>query len=311
MTSRKIRTSHLTLILLAWACGAHADGDPFITLRVSRDFRTPPILEKRARCSGKSVMKLLQESATVGTAFGNGFVQSINGMAAGKGGDARRAWLYYVNGLAADVGAAQCIPECGDCIAWDLHPCNGAVTVPNLIGCFPQPFLGLRKRGAAPLLVLHDAHSSESARALARSLERQGAGKTRVQPISGSAIPGDAASIVVGRWDDLIGNATLRRLYEHREACGIFVEFDKDGLHILSLDRTGRKSLAGAGVILAARGSGAPPMPLWIVSGTDGEQTTNAAEILINEPGKIQGMASAVVSGGKIYPAPMMDAFNE
>lgn len=308
MAVRKILIYHLLFILLAWVCDAHADGGPHLTLRVSRDFRTPPIMEKRAQCSGQSVMKLLKECATVGTAFGGEFVQSIDGMAAGKGGDARRSWIYYVNGLISDVGAAQCVPECGDCVVWDLHACNGAAAVPSLIGCFPQPFLGFQKRGAAPLLVIHDGRSLEAARALARSLERRGVGKTRVQSISESALPGDAASIVIGRWDGIIGNATLKGIYEHREACGIFVEFHKDGLRILTPDRTQGKTLPRAGVILAARGGGAP---LWIVSGTDHEQTMQAVEILIHEAEKIRGMASAAVSGGKLYPAPMMDAVNE
>lgn len=304
---RKIPIYLLLIILFAWVCGARAGEEAYLTLRVSRDFHTPPIVEKRVRCSGRSVMKLLKECATVGTAFGGEFVQSINGMTAGKGSDARRAWLYYVNGLIADVGAAQCVPECGDYVVWDLHACNGAVTIPSLIGCFPQPFLSLQKPGAAPLLILHDSRSKEAARTLARALEKQGVGKTKVQSISRSAIPGDSASIIIGQWGDIIGNPTLKQIYEHRKACGIFVEFNEDGLHILSLDRTKRKSLPNAGVILATRRGGTPPLPLWIVSGTDHEQAMKAADILIHEPEKIRGMAAAAVSGGKIYPAPLMD----
>jgi hypothetical protein len=306
----KILTYHLALIVLAWAGGAYAEGESYLTLRVSRDFRTPPLMEKRVGCSGQSVMKLLKECATVGTAFGGGFVQSIDGIAAGKGSDARRAWLYYVNGLIADVGATQCVPKCGDYVVWDLHSCDGVGAVTSLIGCFPQPFLSFQKRGAAPLLILHDGRSKETARMLARSLEKRGIGKAKIQPVPESALP-SASSIIVGWWDDIIGNPTLKRIYEHRKACGIFVEFNKDGLHVLSLDRTRRKSLRQAGVILATRRGGTPPMPLWIVSGTDHEQTTKAAEILIREPEKIRGMASAAVSGGKLYPVPLMDAFNK
>ena len=302
---------HLLLIMLAWACGARADGEPHLTLHVSRDFHTPPLMEKRVSCSGQSVMKLLKECATVGTAFGGEFVQSIDGMAAGKGSDSRRSWIYYVNGLISDVGAAQRVPECGDCVVWDLHACDGSGAVPSLIGCYPEPFLSFQKRGTAPLFILHDNRSLETATALARSLERQGVGKTNVQLISENPLPGDAASIVIGSWDNIIGNATLKQIYEHREACGIFVEFNKEGLRILSLDRAPRKSLSRAGVILAAKVGVATPMPLMIVSGTDHEQTMKAAEILIHEPEKIRGMASAALSGGKLYPAPMMDAFNE
>lgn len=307
-THGKIPIYRLALILLAWACGAYAGGEPCLRLRVSRDFRTPPIMEKSARCSGQSVMKLLKESAAVETAFGGEFVQSIDGMTAGKGGDSRRSWIYYVNGLIAEVGAAQRVPECGDCVVWDLHTCDGPGLVTGLIGCFPQPFPSLQKRGGAPLLVLHDAGSRDAAIALARSLERQGVKKTSVQSIAKNPIPGGAASIVIGSWEGVIRNETLKQIYERRGAGGIFVEFNKGGLSILSQDCAPRKFLPHAGVILAARAGGAP---LWIVSGTDRERTMEAAGILIREPERIRGMASAAVSGGKIYPVPLMDAFNE
>jgi hypothetical protein len=286
-------------------CGARAGEEAQLTLRVSRDFRSPPLLKKRVRCSGQSVMKLLKECATVKTAFGGEFVQSINGITAGKGSNAQRAWLYYVNGMIADVGAAQYVPKCGDYLVWDLHACNGAVTVPSMIGCFPQPFQSLQKPGAAPLLILHNTRSKETALSLVRVLERQGVGTAKVQSISGSAIPGDSASIIIGQWGDIIGNPTLKQIYKHRKACGIFVEFNKDGLHVLSLDRTKRKPLPKAGVILSVKRGGTP---IWIISGTDHEQTAKAAEILIHEPRKIRGMAAAAVSGGKLYPVPLIDA---
>jgi hypothetical protein len=308
MTVQKIRISPLFLILLAWVFNTYAAGENHLTLRVSRDFHSPPLIEKRAKCANQSVMKLLKECATIGTAFGGEFVQSINGIAAGKGRDAQRAWLYYVNGMIADVGATQYVPKCGDYVVWDLHKCNGAVTVPSLIGCFPQPFASFRKPGATPLLILHDDPSKETACMLARSLEQRGCGKAKVQSISGSPLAGDVPCIIVGQWSNIIGNPTINQMYDHRKACGIFAEFDKDGLQVLSLDRSQRKSLPSAGVILATKRGCSPPLPLWIVSGTDHEQTTKAAEILIDEPEKIRGMASAAISGGRIYPVPLMDA---
>jgi hypothetical protein len=307
MAARKITWLLTALILLLCVCVVRAEGEAHVTLRVSRDFCNPPLLEKRASLSGQSVMKLLQGCATVETAYGGAFVQSINGLNAGKGRGTGRSWFYYVNGLIAGVGAAQYIPESGDCVLWDLHAYEGAGAVPALIGCFPQPFLSFRRSRTALPLILHDSRSREKARALARSLERQGVTEIRVQMISDGAIPDDAPSLIIGRWDEILRSSAVKRLYEHRETCGVFVEFDREGLHILALDRTPRACLPRAGVILAATGGRAAPMPLWLITGTDDERTSEAADILIHEPERIKGMVSAAVSGGRIYPAPTID----
>ena len=49
-----------------------------------------------------TVMRMLERNARVGTRYGGGFVQSIDGLAGGGGSD----WFYYVNGVQALKGAA-------------------------------------------------------------------------------------------------------------------------------------------------------------------------------------------------------------
>jgi len=307
MAANKMTRLLRVSILLLCVCVVRAEGEAHVTLRVSRDFRTPPLLEKGARLSGQSVMKLLQCCATVETTCGGAFVHSINGMTAGKSRGAGRSWFYYVNGLIAGVGATQYIPESGDCVWWDLHAYEGAGAVPALIGCFPQPFLSFRRPRTALPLILHDGRSREKARALALSLERQGVKEVRVQMISDGAIPDDAPSIIIGSWDEILRSSAVKQIYEHRDTCGVFVEFNSEGLRILALDRTPRTCLPRAGVILAARGGRAIPMPIWLITGTDHERTSEAADILIDEPERIKGMVSAAVSGGRLYPVPIID----
>ncbi|MCX6338880.1 MAG: DUF4430 domain-containing protein [Candidatus Aureabacteria bacterium] len=297
-----------TTILLGIATqGVYAAGEGYVTLRVGRDFRNPPLLEKRVSFSGQSVMKLLQCCATVETAFGGAFVQSINGLRAGKNRGAGRSWFYYVNGLIAGVGAAQYVPENGDCVSWDLHAYEGVGAIPALIGCFPHPFLSPQRSRAAFPLILHDSASREKACALARVLERQGVKGIRVQMISDGPIPDNTPSIIIGRWDEISRSSTVKRVYEHRDACGVFVEFNSEGLRILALDRTPRTCLPRAGAILAARGGRATAVPIWLITGTDHARTSEAADILIHEPGRIKGMVSAAISGGRLYPVPIID----
>src|ERR1700728_475086 len=51
----------------------------------------------------QTVMRMLERSFRVGTRYGGGFVQSIDGR---SGSSAHLDWFYYVNGIEAPQGAA-------------------------------------------------------------------------------------------------------------------------------------------------------------------------------------------------------------
>ncbi len=61
------------------------------------------------------------------TRFGGGFVQSIDGLAAGTNGGRRSDWFFYVNGIESPIGSAEYDPSGGDRIWWDYRDWSAAI----------------------------------------------------------------------------------------------------------------------------------------------------------------------------------------
>ena len=69
--------------------------------------------------AGQTAMQSLDRVTDLETASGGKFVTEIEGVAAND--DKKLAWLYYVNGEAAQKGATEIRLEPGDVEWWDLH----------------------------------------------------------------------------------------------------------------------------------------------------------------------------------------------
>ena len=79
--------------------------------------------------SGESLMQYMQEYFQVSTAYGGGFIVSINGIKSEWTGvpDSQRKpvdWFLYVNNVQAPVGAADIYPRASDMDVWDYHSWN-------------------------------------------------------------------------------------------------------------------------------------------------------------------------------------------
>ena len=86
---------------------------------VTRDCGDEILVELTEVPAGQTAMQSLDHVTKLETASGGKFVTEIEGVAAD---DAKKlAWLYYVNGEAAQVGATETKLEPRDVEWWDLH----------------------------------------------------------------------------------------------------------------------------------------------------------------------------------------------
>lgn len=284
-----------------------APGGGEVTIRVSRDFGNPPLVEKTVLWRESSVLDLLKEAATVETAFGGAFVERINGIPGKKDRSAGRAWHYYVNGMIAQVGAKAYRPAPGDVTVWDFHPWEGVSQVQALIGCYPRPFTGSTRDRSAPCRILFSDASHGKARELAASLMHHGALEVRVQPLSSAELSDGVPAVIIGPWDEIRRVPAVRTAVAHADRCGLFIDCDGTGMRILDLKRKPRASYPKAGALIAVAGGISRPAPLWLVTGTDTASACLAADILISHPERIRGMAAAVIAGDAVHPAPIID----
>src|SRR5437763_1476972 len=154
-------------------------------------------------------MRMLERSLRIGTRFGGGFVQSINGL---SGTSSRRDWFYYVNGTMASVGAAQQAVHPGDKIWWDLHNWIAPEQPQAVVGSYPEPFVhgagGKRFPTAlecAPDVDLACQRVSAALRAIGVPVASQ---------LLGTGSGTDSVAMFVGTWKD-IRSSIAGALIEH------------------------------------------------------------------------------------------------
>jgi hypothetical protein len=125
-------------LLVAGSGGEREHGTA--TLWVTRD-RGAKVLFTSNVPAGLSAMQALSRVRTVNTRYGGRFVQSINGL--GGSLTKQNDWFFFVNGIEGDRSAADVRLRPGDIEWWDYRHWTGAtMSVPVVVGAFPEPFLG-------------------------------------------------------------------------------------------------------------------------------------------------------------------------
>ena len=188
-------------------CGLGAGRTPgSVQLAVTSEFGSRVLSHSGApKVSGQeTVMSLLMRNYRVGTRYGGGFVQSIDGLAGDSTGGRPVDWFYYVNGVQAPKGAAATTVHAGDRVWWDRHDWSQAETVPAVVGSFPAPFLDGIAGKRYPLRVECASATGPACRAVRARLRDLGATVT-LAAISGAGAP-QTLRVLVGPWSQ-VGSA--------------------------------------------------------------------------------------------------------
>src|SRR5437588_11074946 len=190
-------------VATATSCGLGAGpGTADVSLTVTRGFGQTKIATVTSRNvpGSETVMRMLQRSFTVDTRYGGGFVESINGI---SGNFSRRDWFYYVNGIEAPVGAANTVVHRGDRIWWDLHDWTAAVSVPAVVGSFPEPFV--HGAGGKRLPTTLECAQNVGAACKRAASALASAGVPAATQLLGTGSGSDSLAVVVGTWQALQG----------------------------------------------------------------------------------------------------------
>ncbi len=276
-------------------------GTSNVSLTVTRDFGLSTIgsvTEHRVPGS-ETVMRMLERSFHIGTRYGGGFVESINGH---SGTANRRDWFYYVNGVQASVGAATTAVHKGDRIWWDLHDWRATDTIPAVVGSFPEPFV--HGTGGRRLPTVLECSSDVSAACGRVSTELRAIGVPVADQAPGTGSGTDSLAVLVGTWHDVRPSLAAAVLEQGPSASGVYARFAASGAALELLDPNGRvvRTLGtGAGLIAATSQTGSKPT--WIITGTDPAGVSAAAGALI--PDRLRDHFALAVQGGAEDPIPL------
>jgi Domain of unknown function (DUF4430) len=134
MRCRDALVAVLALALVGCSSATHGNATVWIT----RD-RGAQVLLVRHVPAGLTAMQGLERVAHVQTRYAGRFVQGINGI---SGSLARQHdWFYFVNGYEADRSASEYRLHPGDVEWWDFRSWRGSMSVPVVVGAFPEPFM--------------------------------------------------------------------------------------------------------------------------------------------------------------------------
>jgi Domain of unknown function (DUF4430) len=163
-------------LVLLTGCGQERAGEGSASLWVTRD-RGATVLLVTGVPAGLTAMQALDRELDLDTAYGGRFVQSIEGVE----GDVskQRDWFWFLNGIEADVSAADYRLRPGDVEWWDFRSWRDEMREPVVVGAFPEPFLHGYGGPPRPAVVRYEPGLEKGARAIARLL-----GADSVAPIS-------------------------------------------------------------------------------------------------------------------------------
>jgi hypothetical protein len=263
------------LVLGAASCSVGAGGSAKggADLVVTRDFGARHIAAAHEEPipGGETVMRLLMRNAKVKTRYSGRFVNGVNGVESNATRGRRFDWFYYVNGVEADVGAAERKLAGGDRVWWDYHDWSSVMRVPAVVGSFPEPFLHGSEGKRYPVRIDCAQDAESACRDVADRLEAAGVAPST--SAIGAAAGKELLRLVVGPWSEVRRDGAAEQLEEGPEKSGVFARFAAAGSGAYTLDlldaqgRVVRALGARAGLVAATRFE--EQQPTWIVAGTD------------------------------------------
>jgi hypothetical protein len=299
------------LSLIAASCSINSGAEKGAAhLLVTRDFGGQRVLTATEDPieEGETVMRLLMRNADVKTRYGGRFVNAIGGIeSAGRDGG-RFDWLYYVNGIEEDVGAAERNVEGSDRVWWDYHDWSAVMRVPAVVGSFPEPFLHGTEGKRYPVRIDCGQDAGDACQGVTDKLEAAGIAPST--SAIGAAAGQEVLRVLVGDWSEVREDAAAAQIEEGPDESGVFARFDPaaagDGYELDLLDpqvRVGRTLGPGTGLVAATRFE--DQAPTWVVTGTDAAGVDRAVALL--ERRILDSRFAVATSGGAPIPLPLQE----
>lgn len=258
-------------------------------------------------------MEVMFRNLDIQTAYGGGFVNSINGLESGytffTGSERKKYdWFYWVNGILAPVGVAEYRPVPGDVIWWDYHDWSTTMFIPAVIGSYPQPFKnGFGGKNPGTVIMYAPDYAAGAGR-LKKSLEARGVSRVDVAEYDPAAIKAPQKHyILLGSWQELAGKSDfLQDVNTKNKLVGFYIKF-QDG-ELKALDHKGKTisshPLAGA---VCACGSPGSICSVWLVTGTDRQGVELALDTMLNRPEALREHFGAVITKDGVINVPYVD----
>ena len=213
------------------------------------------------RESDDAMRLLTRFTDRVDTAYGGGFVESVDGFESTSSGSSRSDWFFYLDGSESPVGALEAEVPPGSTLWWDRREWSAATHVPEVVGSWPRPF------GSG---VEFSVECLGSRRSLCSGISRdlEGTGAVLDHGASSERSP---LRVLVGPWEEIRTDPTAALVERGPGTSGVYARFVARGgsWSLQPLDSFGRPAgRPGPGGLVAAVRSDSGGV-VWLVTGTD------------------------------------------
>jgi len=301
--------SVIIIFSLAGCSDKSISQDEKVNLIVSKNFANEQIYnEELDFAKDTSIMEIMEENLEIEKAYGGGFVNSINGLKSGftDSKDKKKLdWFYYINGNLAQVGADDYYLSSEDTIVWDYHDWSNEEYISSIIGAYPNNFTKGVEGSVLKSEIRYSKEFKEDSENISEFLKEKGLKQLEKKELNDKDIENEEINtIVIGSWDEVSNIKYINDIY-NTEKNGLFFSIDNDAIKALDYDKKASKEYKKGAVITSIPKGYGTYSNLWIVTGNDENSIKNAAKLLYENPEKIKGKISVLVSGSEILNIPM------
>jgi hypothetical protein len=271
-------------------------------IAATRNFGQELLFDKTIEIQeGPDALQALQKAAEVDTAYGGGFVNSINGISSQYKGlqSSRQDWFLYINGLMSNSGAGDYDLHEGDTELWDFHDWSFHQFTPAVTGWFPEPFLHGYGGIIRPTIIVSEGDFQTMANQIKNKLKDAGVRDVSIESAAGlTREKKETANIILlGTGDDPL----IAELNKGWKRLGFWAHIENHQLIIL--DSQGQISASPekeCGLIQATQnpwnpnGTGAAENTVWMITGTDKRGVELAAGAVVDSKATAGAFAAAI-----------------
>lgn len=259
-----IATSSLAAAVFATGCGfgpGEERGD--VEVLITRDYGRVVMYDEihSVRESDNSMRLLTRSVEQVETAYGGGFVESIDGYGSGSDGGYQTDWFFYLDGIESPIGALEAKVTAGQSIWWDRRDWSETMYVPAVIGSWPKPF-GSEAPEVAVECQMPDRSDCDG---VIEDLRQTGS------RVSRQAAESASLRVLVGPWEEIRMDSLASSIENGPSASGVYARFEPRGEAwvLQPLDPAGEPVGSPEVSGLVAALSDSPDRVTWVVTGSD------------------------------------------
>lgn len=304
---RKIFLFFISIILTFSLIGCsdnNVSQEKNVNLIVSKDFGNKEMYnEELGFEKDSSVMEIMEENLEL--KLEKGFINSINGLKAEFNNKKKLGWFYYVNGNLAQVGPKDYYINPEDSIIWDLHDWGNEIYISSIIGSYPNNFTKGYEGNVLKGEIRYSKEFKEDSENISKFLKSQGLKELEQRELDDEDIKNEKINtIVIGNWNEVSNIKYINDIYNNEKG-EMFFEIGENYIKALNYNKKVSKEYKKGAVITSIPKGYGTGSNLWIVTGNDENSIKNAAKLLYEEPEKIKGKFSVVVSGNEVLNIPV------